>query len=461
MKLSKRITLLFSLAILFSIFIVTLISNAMINNTFDEYLVGEQSDTVERISEEINDLYKENDYEFYAQQIDSYASLEGLDISIRNQQDEVVYSSNQPTNSHGMHGGMSRRHREMMNQHGMTQENYLEKSFDLLKDNRKVGTVTIGYIDNSIASESALLFKSTLSKILLIASILALVIGIITSILLSNSLTKPLIEIKDTSQEIQEGNLSKKAEPGTDIIEIQELADSINYLGQSLAEQEKIRQAYASDISHELRTPLSTLKSHVEAIMDGVWEPNQEHLSILMQEINRLAALIDDLKDSFHSSEEAPVLHKQSFNLSQALDEIATTFLPIVQQEGLQLSVESEQEIEVWMDPNRIKQVLYNLLTNAVNYTDPGGEIDLSLAKLSKQEVRIRVKDTGAGIPEEDIPYLFNRFYRIDSSRTKATGGTGLGLAIAQSIVKEHGGRIQVDSALGKGTSFTIDLPIE
>ncbi len=129
MKLAKRITLLFSLAILVALFIVSLISNRLINNTFDDYLVGEQSEMVERVSVEINDLYAENDYEFYAQQIDSYASLEDLDITIRNQGGQIVYSSNTQTDMHGMHGGMSRRHQQMMRDHGMTADNYVEKSF--------------------------------------------------------------------------------------------------------------------------------------------------------------------------------------------------------------------------------------------------------------------------------------------------------------------------------------------
>lgn len=465
MKLSKRITLLFSFAILLSIFIVSLISNALINNTFDEYLVGEQGEVVERISEEINDLYEENDYEIDEQPIDSYASLEDLEITIRDLDDQIVYSSNHMGGMHGMqgnmHGHMSKGRQSRRRDPNRIGEDSVEKNFDLLRQGQKAGTVTIVYIDNSLMSESAVIFKRTLSKILMIASVIAIIIGLITSILLSNSLTKPLIDIKNTSQEIQKGNLSKKAEPSTNIIEIQELSESINYLGQTLSEQEKIRKAYASDISHELRTPLSTLKSHVEAIMDGVWEPNDKHLSILMNEINRLASLIDDLKASFNSTEEGLVLHKTPFNLSEEMNEMLTTFLPIVSKEGLSITGKIEEDIEVRMDQDRIKQVLNNLLTNAVKYTDPSGVIELSLAKKSGNKVQVKVKDTGVGIPKENLPFVFNRFYRIDSSRAKSTGGTGLGLAIVKSIVEQHGGMISVKSVSGKSSEFTIELPIE
>ncbi|MDN6195051.1 MAG: ATP-binding protein [Atopostipes suicloacalis] len=457
MKLSKRITYLFSLAILLVIFIVTLISNAMINNTFDDYLVDEQRATVEQISSEINELYEENDFEFYEQKIDSYASLEDLDIIVHNQKDEVIYRSNQQ----GMEGGMSQHHRQMMREHGMTDENYVQDRFDLLRDGETVGTVTIGYVDNSLQSQSAQLFKSTLTKILLIASVIAIVIGVITSILLANSLTKPLINIKNTSQEIEKGNLSKQSDPATNIIEIQELSDSINYLGQTLAKQEKIRKEYASDISHELRTPLSTLKSHVEAIMDGVWEPNEEHLTVLMHEINRLASLIDDLKDSFNSMEEGLVLHKSTFNLSKTMHEIVMTFQPIIDQEGLTINEEIAENVEVWMDPDRIKQVLYNLLTNAIKYTGSGGQIQLKMEKLAANQLKITVSDSGLGIAKKDLPFIFQRFYRIDQSRSQSTGGSGLGLAIVQSIIKEHGGEIEVNSVISEGSQFIIHLPIK
>lgn len=459
MKLSKRITLLFSFAILLSIFIVSLISNAMINSTFDSYLVGEQSKKIEQISEEINELYVENDYALYEKQIESYASLEDISIKIVDLDDNLLYSSDQMSGMHQMHGRRSENRQKMMMNHGMVEGDYIEKSFDLFRENEQVGTVMIGYIDNSFLTESALIFKSTLTKILVLASIVAVIIGIITSVLLSNSLTKPLLTIRNTSREIQKGNLTEKSEPMTNIIEIQELSNSINYLGETLSQQEAIRKQYASDISHELRTPLSTLKSHVEAIMDGIWEPNEKHLSILMNEIDRLSSLVDDLKDSFNSSEYGIVLHKEEFNLSEAIQEIIITFTPNFTKKNIRIKEIIESDLIVFMDRDRIKQVMYNLLSNAMTYTQTGAQIEIIVTGTTLNHVRIIVRDTGIGIPAEHLPNVFQRFYRIDSSRSMDTGGTGLGLAIVQSIVEEHGGEISVKSVYGRGTEFIIQLP--
>lgn len=459
MKLSQRITLLFSFAILLSIFIVSLISNAMINNTFDRYLVGEQSKKIEQISEEINELYAENDYTLYEKQIESYASLEDISIKIVDSDSNLLYSSDQMSNMHHMPGHMNRNRQKMMMDHGMVEGEYVEETFDLLRLDEPVGSVIIGYIDNSFLTEGALIFKSTLTKILVIASIIAVIIGIIASVLLSNSLTKPLLNIRNTSREIQKGNLSEKSVVKTNIVEIQELSQSINYLSETLSQQEAIRKQYASDISHELRTPLSTLKSHVEAIMDGIWEPNQKHLSILMDEIDRLSSLIDDLKDSFSSTEHGIILHKTEFNLSEAIHEIILTFMPLLNKKNIHIKEKTENDLIVFMDRDRLKQVMYNLLSNAATYTEAGGQIEVSIESIHSNQVLITVKDTGIGIPADHLPHVFDRFYRVDGSRTVDTGGTGLGLAIVQSIIEEHGGEITVKSVYGAGSEFIIHLP--
>lgn len=454
MKLSKKITLFFVFAILFSIFIVSWISNSIINNRFDKYLVSEQEETLEQISREINQLYEENGYTLYERQISSYASLENLTIKIKNLDDELLYSSD-------MMSGMGNMHRRMMKSHGMPEGEYVEDTFPLLKDNKKVGTVIIGYIDNSYLTEGALIFKNTLTKLLFISAVVAIIIGIITSIFLSNSLTKPLLNIRNTALEIQKGNLEEKSKLNTNTIEIRELSNSINYLGETLSKQEDIRKKYASDISHELRTPLSTLKSHVEAIMDGIWEPSQEHLSILMDEINRLTSLVDDLRSSFNSNEHEILLSKTEFNLSDEIRNIITTFTPVFNKDNIYVEQNISNNITVYMDKDKLKQIMYNLISNAVNYIGENGEISISLAKTGKDKITISVKDNGLGIKDEHIPFIFDRFYRIDKSRNKNTGGTGLGLSIVKLLVEAHGGDIKVNSKYNKGSEFIILLPLK
>lgn len=460
MKLSKKVTISFVLAILLSIFIVSLISNTILNNNFDKYLVSEQDGKLEEISKEINELYKENGYQIYEKQISSYASLENLNIKINNLEDKTLYSSDQ---MHGMGkmGNMNNMHKRRMQSHGMDEGEYLEKEFPLYKDSETVGFIVIGYIDNSYLTEGALVFKDTLTRILFVSAIVALIVGVITSLFLSRGLTRPLINIRNTALEMQRGNLSGKSTLKTNTLEIKELSNSINYLGATLSKQEDIRKKYASDISHELRTPISTLKSHVEAIMDGVWEPSDEHLNILLTEINRLSSLVDDLKTSFNSSEHGLVLNKSNFNLSSELNNIITSFIPILKEENIYLEEDIEENILINMDKNKLKQIIYNLLSNSIKYSEVKGNIWVNLEKDGKDIAIIRIKDDGFGIKEEHLPLIFDRFYRIDESRNKDTGGTGLGLSIVKSIVNAHDGTIDIKSKYGKGTEFIITLPLD
>lgn len=455
MKLSKKLTFSFVFLILVSIIIISIISNLMINNRFENYLAEEQQSKFNQISNEINDLYNKNGYKLYQREINSYASLENVYIEIKDLNDNVLYSS---TNRSGMMG-MGGMHRQMMRMHNIPEGNYVEMSYPLRQEDKEVGKLVIGYIDNSYLTESAIIFKDTLAKSFFLSSVFTVFFGIGTSIILSRSLTTPLIAIRDTAVEIRKGNLDKRSNVNTNTTEIVELSNSINYLGETLAKQENIRKKYASDISHELRTPLATLKSHLEAIIDGIWEPSQEHLDVLMNEIDRLSNLVDDLKDSFRSEELNLVLNKTKFNISKELNSIVTTFIPLYSKEGFSLEVDIENNIEINMDKDKLKQIIYNLLSNSIKYLDVNGEVLVTLVK-EKNNIIIRVKDNGTGIEKKDLPYVFDRFYRSDSSRNKNTGGTGLGLSIVKSIVEAHGGTINIDSILGQGTEFIIVLPI-
>ncbi len=353
-------------------------------------------------------------------------------------------------------GGM---HRRMMKMHNIPEGNYIEKSYPLLEENNKVGKLIIGYIDNSYFTESAILFKNTLTKSFFISAIFTVLIGLVNSAILSKSLTNPLLEIRTTAVEMRKGNLNKKSNINTNTVEILELSDSINYLGETLSKQENIRKKYASDISHELRTPLATLKSHLEAIMDGIWEPNQEHLNILMKEIDRLSNLVDKLKDSFKLEELELVLNYTRFNISTELNNIITTFKPLYTKNKFYIESEIENDIEITMDKDKLKQIMYNLLSNSIKYLNDKGKVLIILTKDETNAI-IKIIDNGIGIEEKNLPFIFDRFYRADISTNKNTNGTGLGLPIVKSIIDAHGGTVNINSKYGEWTEVVITLPL-
>lgn len=455
MKLSNKLILSFLLAIFLSIFLISIIANSMINKRFDTYLVEEQQERLKRISRDLNQLYNENGHVFYEREINSYARLENIYIEVRDLDDKVLYASSNA--GHMMHmGGM---HGRMMRRHGMSGGQYVEKEFPLMAGDEKIGKLIIGYIDNSYLTEGALVFKETLAKSIFLSALFALFIGLGISILLSKSITRPLLDIRNMAIDIRKGNLNKRSVVKTNTREIKDLSESINYLAESLARQEDIRRKYAQDISHELRTPLTTLKSHLEALLDGIWEPNEEHLGILMAEIDRLSSLVDELRKSFRAREDEIILNKTTFNLSQELATIVTSFIPLYEKKACSIDMDIKDPIYIHMDRDKLRQIIHNLLSNSLKFLEKGGRVKIILREENNKAI-IKVIDNGMGIKEDELPFVFNRFYSTKKTGEGASPSTGLGLTITKSIVEAHDGSIDIDSVYGEGTVVTIVLPL-
>lgn len=456
MKLSRKLNISFIIAILISIATISIISTIMINNRFENYLVRERENKFDRISSEINELFTNLDSNLEEMDILHYALAEDINIKIVDINNKLVYNSNRQMgmgNHGGMHGGMMNRNRNIPEGH------YIEKSYPLIENDKSIGSLIIGYIDNSYLTDSALIFKGTLSRSILLSSFITIILGVLISMYLSENLTAPLVNIRNTAIDIRQGNLNSRSSVETSTLEIKDLSDSINYLGETLIQEENSRKAYASDISHELRTPLTTLKTHLEAMVDGVWEANEEHLNILLQEVDRLSNFSDDLRDSFKAKEYNIDLYKTKFNLSQELKNIITVFTPIYRKDDFILESLIEENIDIDFDKDKFNQIINNLLTNSKKYLASDGKVTVELKK-DKKNILITIKDNGTGIKAEDLPHIFDRFYRVDSSRNKGTGGSGLGLAITKSLVEAHGGKINMDSVYGEGTEVNIILPM-
>lgn len=443
MSLRRKLIVGFSIAIISSLLLVSIISMFIINDRFQTYLEIEQVNRFKSISDEISSIYINNNYSMRGFNFERTASREGVEITVLNENGNTEYSSGTPR-MRGMGRGMM--------QNAISSDILKTIHFDILDNGKKVGEVIIGYYNYSYITESASVFFNTLQRSIVLSGIIALLIGLIISLVLSRKISTPLVDITDTANRITKGDFKSISIKNSNITEIDQLSQSIDYLKGELINQERIRKEYAHNISHDLRTPLTTIKTYIEAIQDGIYEPNSDNLTLLKDEIDRINKLVEDLKNSYNITKEDLGLIITEYSLNEELRNIKLTYERPINNESKKLIIEVRDDIIVNLDKSRIREAIVNLLDNARKYTNPGGSIVIYAAK-TNDEIIIGVKDDGIGIPEKDIPYVTERLYRTDPSRNKDTGGSGLGLSLVDTIVKAHNGKLLIESSPDKGTS--------
>ena len=318
------------------------------------------------------------------------------------------------------------------------------------------GSIYVNPLDGRSAEE---VFLSATNHSLTLAATAAGLLALLLTLALSRRIVGPLESLTSAARRMTEGDLSQRVDP-QGVGEIGELAKAFNAMAESVARNELLRSHMVSDVAHELRTPLTNVSGYLEGLRDGVFEPSAETLDSVLREAQMLGRLVDDLHELTVAEAGQLRLERQPVAGADVVERAANAARPQAVARGLTIDVDLDAELPpVEVDPNRIGQVLRNLLNNALAYTPTGGAVVIS-ARCSQGWVEIRVADTGVGIAEEDLPYVFERFYRSDRSRTRATGGTGLGLTIAKRIVEAHGGTIQVESQPGRGTKFSFTVPV-
>jgi len=302
-------------------------------------------------------------------------------------------------------------------------------------------------------------FLDRINQTLLVVTVGATGVAVLFGVLLARSLMRPLRELTAATRAVAEGNLELQV-PVRSRDELGALAESFNRMSARLGRSRDLRRQMTADIAHELRTPLSLILGHAEALSEGVLPPTEDALAVIYDEAQRLNRLVEDLRTLSLSEAGELLLTRRLVSAQELLERAVTAHMPQAQQKSISLQVNVAPELpNVHVDPDRIAQVLDNLLNNALRYTPAGGPISVS-ARGSAGGVQIVVEDSGPGIPDEELSTLFERFYGAGKSHRRHEGGSGLGLAIAKSIVEAHGGRIWAESGSEEGARFVIELPV-
>ncbi len=290
--------------------------------------------------------------------------------------------------------------------------------------------------------------------------LLALAVAGLLTFLLSRRILAPVEALGSAARGLGRGDLSRRVEVRSKD-EFGELAEAFNSMADDLTQAEQLRRNLVADVAHELRTPLSNIRGYLEAMRDGVLKPDAATLNSIYEETLLLDRIISDLHELAMVEAGQLTLLRQPYDLADLVKRGVAAVRPAAEAKKLAVLVDiPPRPVVADIDPERIGQVLRNLLSNAIAYTPEGGNVSVTLTEEGEQ-LQVSVTDTGPGIPPEALPYVFERFYRVDKSRTRATGGAGLGLTIAKRLVELHGGAIEVQSEPGKGSCFTFTVPRE
>ncbi len=454
---NKQLRRYFVLVTIISVLLIFILSNLGMTIFFNNYVYQSDLKSDQKVVQYIEDIFSSNNRI-------TMGSYPGLMQFIRGEEVEVILYDLSGTTvldtrtmgnmGRGMgHGwGMANSSSNNLN----SELTYRE--YPLNVNGNVIGKVEIGRVKSILASAEDRAFFLTMNLVYVIALILSIVLVFVISKSVTGKFLKPLLTVKKNIQSISGNGQDNLLPIASDTTEIQELAVATEELSKKIQDQEKLRKRLTSDVAHELRTPLATLQSHLEAMIDGIWEPTPQRLSFCYDELIRLTRLINDLNELSIIESDKIQLKISQVDLSQLLNDMLENLKPLFLEKNIILHRQVDKEIRFKGDNDRLKQIFVNILSNAYKYTPENGKVTVRLSMLS-EKVMIEVEDTGIGISAEDLPYIFERFYRGDRSRNRESGGAGIGLTITKSLVEAHGGALLVESVWGSGTTVRIILP--
>jgi signal transduction histidine kinase len=445
------------LVVLVAVALISFLSNSLIARQFEDYVASQQKARTATIADNLAQYYNglTNSWDINSiHALSMYSLNDGYIISISDTRGKTVWDAENHDMSlcrQTMNDIMER-----MDARGDIGE-FASVKYDLTQNGQKIGAASVKYYGPFFMSESEFLFMGALNTILVVIGILSLAFSFVVGWFMARRLVRPIRKTADIAAAIAEGRYDVQFESETGTRELHDLVSAINHLARALAKQEQLRRQLTADIAHELRTPLTTLGTHLECMVDRVWEPTAERLKSCHEEILRITKIVEDLERLESMESDNLKLEKTPVDLLALSKTVGDNFAGQLAGKNQRLETIGAN-VTVSADKYRISGVITNLLSNAVKYTPEGSKISIVIRDAPHAALLV-VEDAGPGIPEPELPLIFERFYRADKSRNRDTGGAGIGLAIVKSVVAAHGGSIIAENRADGGLRFTVTLP--
>lgn len=459
-SINSKLIISFTLIMIATILSIKLFVNTIFKYSFEKYVDDSNKVEVNHLIEfDLKNLYTNESWNTeFIENLGIEAIRKGIAIEIYDKNDNKVWSvfEDEKVLSDKTLNDISKNMKSIEKQW----DNYFEElKVDINDDERNilVGYAYIGHYASTYYMENDVEFFNAINRIIIIIGVISISSIIIISIIISRSIAKPISKVSKMTKYIGEGNYKNKLNHKSNIMEIDDLINSINKLSNELNDQENLRKQLTGDIAHELRTPLTSIKGHLDAIIVGIWEPTNERLNSINEEVKRITNLVDELRKLAKFDSGKDNLNKEIVNLKNYIKSIAYNYEGKALEKNIVIKYQLEN-IEALIDKEKFAQVIINILSNAIKYNNGNNEIYIKVFK-KNNSINISIKDSGIGIPKSEYKNIFERFYRLDKSRGANEKGAGVGLTIAKSIVNAHGGEIEVYSEINKGSEFIISLP--
>ena len=459
-SINSKLIISFTLIMIATILSIKLFVNTIFKDSFEKYVDDSNKVEVNHLIEfDLKNLYTNESWNTeFIENLGIEAIRKGIAIEIYDKNDNKVWSvfEDEKVLSDKTLNDISKNMKSIEKQW----DNYFEElKVDINDDERNilVGYAYIGHYASTYYMENDVEFFNAINRIIIIIGVISISSIIIISIIISRSIAKPISKVSKMTKYIGEGNYKNKLNYKSNIMEIDDLINSINKLSNELNDQENLRKQLTGDIAHELRTPLTSIKGHLDAIIVGIWEPTNERLNSINEEVKRITNLVDELRKLAKFDSGKDNLNKEIVNLKNYIKSIAYNYEGKALEKNIVIKYQLEN-VEALIDKEKFAQVIINILSNAIKYNNGNNEIYIKVFK-KNNSINISIKDSGIGIPKSEYKNIFERFYRLDKSRGANEKGAGVGLTIAKSIVNAHGGEIEVYSEINKGSEFIISLP--